>query len=101
MKKYYSDVLSKIERSYEFKRIGKIRWKERDWYFGGIYKKKLVPQTVKEVLDAIVADGLVDNDKIGAGNFFWALPSKAGQTVFSRVYYKNRERKCLRICMRN
>lgn len=34
-------------------------------------------QTVKEILQSLVDDFLVDYDKIGAGNFYWALPSKA------------------------
>ena len=42
----------------------------------------VVSQSIKEVLQSLCDDGLVDSDKIGAGNFFWALPSKAGQTVF-------------------
>eukprot|EP00823_Brevimastigomonas_motovehiculus_P007333 TRINITY_DN6360_c0_g1_i1.p1 TRINITY_DN6360_c0_g1~~TRINITY_DN6360_c0_g1_i1.p1 ORF type:complete len:206 (+),score=44.33 TRINITY_DN6360_c0_g1_i1:60-677(+) len=42
--------------------------------------KGIVQQTVKEVLQSLVDDGLVDNDKIGSGNFYWALPSKAAQT---------------------
>eukprot|EP00474_Spongospora_subterranea_P000445 CRZ00903.1 hypothetical protein [Spongospora subterranea] len=39
--------------------------------------KGIVSQTVKDILQSLVDDGLVDSDKIGAGNFFWALPSKA------------------------
>jgi len=42
--------------------------------------KGIVFQSVKEVLFSLRDDGLVDNDKIGSGQFFWALPSKAGQT---------------------
>eukprot|EP00474_Spongospora_subterranea_P000444 CRZ00902.1 hypothetical protein [Spongospora subterranea] len=40
-------------------------------------KHSIVSQTVKDILQSLVDDGLVDSDKIGAGNFFWALPSKA------------------------
>ncbi len=39
---------------------------------------------MKEVLQALVDDGLVDNDKIGAGNFFWALPSKQQRVLQSQ-----------------
>ena len=28
-----------------------------------------------------MSDNLVESDKIGAGNFFWSLPSKAYQNV--------------------
>lgn len=33
------------------------------------------------MLQSLVDDNLVESDKIGIGNFFWALPSKAGQIV--------------------
>lgn len=36
-----------------------------------------VTQTVKDVLQTLVDDGIVDFDKIGSQNFFWAFPSKA------------------------
>lgn len=36
-----------------------------------------VTQTVKEVLQSLVDDGIVDFEKIGAQNFYWAFPSKA------------------------
>ncbi|WWC58360.1 uncharacterized protein I303_100900 [Kwoniella dejecticola CBS 10117] len=44
--------------------------------------EKIAPivQSVKEVLDDIVSDGLVQMDKIGTGNYFWSLPSAAGAT---------------------
>eukprot|EP00808_Paulinella_micropora_P001416 g26771.t1 len=37
----------------------------------------IVAQSVKEVLQSLVDDNMVDSDKIGSGNYFWALPSKA------------------------
>lgn len=39
--------------------------------------KQIVSQSVKEVLQSLVDDDVVDYDKIGSGNFFWALPSTA------------------------
>ncbi|WVQ77336.1 hypothetical protein IAR50_007020 [Cryptococcus sp. DSM 104548] len=44
--------------------------------------EKIAPiqQSVKEVLDDLVGDGLVTMDKIGTGNYYWALPSAAGAT---------------------
>ncbi|WVF65996.1 hypothetical protein IAT40_000734 [Kwoniella sp. CBS 6097] len=42
--------------------------------------KGIVVQSVKEVLDDLVSDSLVQMDKIGTGNYFWSLPSAAGAT---------------------
>ena len=39
-------------------------------------KAGIIPQSVKEVLDLLVADSLVDSDKIGIGNFYWSFPSQ-------------------------
>ncbi|KIR25788.1 hypothetical protein I307_04313 [Cryptococcus deuterogattii 99/473] len=41
---------------------------------------EVVVQSVKDVLDDLVSDGFVVMDKIGTGNYFWALPSAAGAT---------------------
>jgi hypothetical protein len=38
--------------------------------------------SVKEILNALKADSLVECEKIGAGVFYWSFPSKAGQIVF-------------------
>ncbi|KAJ3497572.1 hypothetical protein NMY22_g19685 [Coprinellus aureogranulatus] len=40
--------------------------------------KGIVSQTVKEVLQGLVDDGLVQMDKIGSSNFFWSFPSQQG-----------------------
>ena len=37
--------------------------------------------TVKEILQGLVDDGLVDTDRIGTSNYFWAFPSKASNKV--------------------
>ena len=42
-------------------------------------KKGIVLQTVKDVNQSLIDDNLVETDKIGAGAFFWALPSKGFQ----------------------
>jgi len=39
----------------------------------------VLSQVIPDVVKGLVDDGLVDMDKIGGGNFFWALPSKQGQ----------------------
>lgn len=40
-----------------------------------------VTQTVKEVMQSLVDDSLVELEKVGAKNFFWAFPSKALRQV--------------------
>jgi hypothetical protein len=42
-------------------------------------KKGIIYQTIKDVLDSLVNDNLVETDKIGSSNFYWALPSKIYQ----------------------
>jgi hypothetical protein len=42
-------------------------------------KKGIIFQTIKEVLDSLVGDSLVEVDKIGSSNFYWSLPSKIYQ----------------------
>lgn len=37
--------------------------------------------SVKDVLQSLVDDNLVDTDKIGTSIYFWAYPSKAMHTV--------------------
>mmetsp|Transcript_75932 Transcript_75932/g.88300 ORF Transcript_75932/g.88300 Transcript_75932/m.88300 type:complete len:205 (-) Transcript_75932:180-794(-) len=44
-------------------------------------KAGIVLQTVKEVLEALMSDNLVESDKIGSANFFWSLPSRAYQSL--------------------
>jgi DNA-binding transcriptional regulator YhcF (GntR family) len=34
-------------------------------------KKGVVLQTIKEVLQSLVDDGMVHQDKIGSSNYFW------------------------------
>lgn len=36
----------------------------------------IVLQSIKEVNQSLADDNLVETDKIGAGAFFWSLPSK-------------------------
>lgn len=47
--------------------------------------KGIVSQTVKEVLQGLVDDGLVQMDKIGSSNFFWSFPSQQGSTTQTRL----------------
>jgi len=48
-------------------------------------KAGIVPQTVKEVLESLISDNLVESDKIGSGNFYWSLPSKAYQNLSTKL----------------
>ncbi|CAL1273293.1 unnamed protein product [Larinioides sclopetarius] len=47
-------------------------------------EKGIVVQSVKDVLQSLVDDGLVDSEKVGTSIYFWAFPSKA---------FNNRKRK--------
>ncbi|RCN27795.1 hypothetical protein ANCCAN_26467, partial [Ancylostoma caninum] len=44
-------------------------------------KKGVISQSVKEVTQSLVDDGLVECEKIGTFVCYWAFPSKASQTV--------------------
>jgi len=39
-------------------------------------KKGVVQQTIKDINQSLIDDGLVCGDKIGSANFFWSFPSK-------------------------
>ena len=39
--------------------------------------------SVKDVLQSLVDDGMVDSDRIGTSNYFWAFPSKASNQVYT------------------
>ncbi|KAK7045596.1 Meiotic nuclear division protein 1 [Paramarasmius palmivorus] len=47
--------------------------------------KGIVAQSVKEVLQSLVDDGLVQMDKIGSSNFFWSFPSQQGALIQNRL----------------
>uniref|UniRef100_A0A8D0DG50 Meiotic nuclear division protein 1 homolog n=1 Tax=Salvator merianae TaxID=96440 RepID=A0A8D0DG50_SALMN len=40
-------------------------------------EKGITAMSVKEVLQSLVDDGMVDTERIGTSNYFWAFPSKA------------------------
>ena len=54
-------------------------------------------QSVKEVLQSLVDDGLVDTDRIGTSNYFWSFPSKASNIVRKRERITNSMSLCLSI----
>uniref|UniRef100_A0A146P497 Meiotic nuclear division protein 1 homolog n=1 Tax=Fundulus heteroclitus TaxID=8078 RepID=A0A146P497_FUNHE len=39
--------------------------------------KGIAPMTVKEVLQSLVDDNMVDCERVGTSNYYWAFPSKA------------------------
>ena len=41
--------------------------------------------TVKEILDMVIADDLVVQEKIGAGNYYWSFPSQAFQSLSNKI----------------
>lgn len=57
--------------------------------------------SVKDILQSLVDDGMVDSDRIGTSNYFWAFPSKAlharkckleelqNQVILHASYYAN------------
>ncbi|KAI1787852.1 hypothetical protein LXA43DRAFT_1097859 [Ganoderma leucocontextum] len=47
--------------------------------------KGIVSQSVKDVLQSLVDDGLVQADKIGSCNFFWSFPSQRGAIMQTRL----------------
>ncbi|KAF8532502.1 meiotic nuclear division protein 1 [Gautieria morchelliformis] len=47
--------------------------------------KGIVSQSVKEVLQSLVDDGLVQSDKVGSSNFFWSFPSQRGAAITAKV----------------
>ncbi|KHJ81211.1 Mnd1 family protein, partial [Oesophagostomum dentatum] len=53
-------------------------------------KKGVISQSVKEVVQSLVDDGLVECEKIGTFVCYWAFPSKALQTVASPLFFVKR-----------
>lgn len=58
-------------------------------------EKGITSMSVKEILQGLVDDGMVDTDKIGTSVYFWAFPSKAGQNVNA---YLSTEINCCKSC---
>eukprot|EP00238_Polyblepharides_amylifera_P003938 CAMPEP_0196588614 /NCGR_PEP_ID=MMETSP1081-20130531/61104_1 /TAXON_ID=36882 /ORGANISM="Pyramimonas amylifera, Strain CCMP720" /LENGTH=192 /DNA_ID=CAMNT_0041911153 /DNA_START=119 /DNA_END=694 /DNA_ORIENTATION=+ len=42
-------------------------------------KKGVVLQSIKDVVQSLVDDDMVNTDKVGSSHWFWAFPSEAGQ----------------------
>lgn len=61
------ELFREKKQCYQLKELEKIASKE----------KGITSMSVKDVLQSLVDDGLVDSDRIGTSNYFWAFPSKA------------------------
>ncbi|XP_021249809.1 meiotic nuclear division protein 1 homolog isoform X3 [Numida meleagris] len=61
------EIFSETKDVFQMKDIEKIASKD----------KGITSMSVKEVLQSLVDDGMVDTDRIGTSNYFWAFPSKA------------------------
>ncbi|KAI8927380.1 meiotic nuclear division protein 1 [Entophlyctis helioformis] len=48
-------------------------------------QKGIIEKSVKEVLDGLVADGLVQTEKIGTSNYYWAYPGSAAHQIRARL----------------
>lgn len=66
-KKAMLEIFYETKDFFQLKELEKIAPKE----------KGIVQGSVKEVLQELVDDGMVDTDKIGTLTYFWAFPSKA------------------------
>jgi len=63
-------------------------------------EKGIVQGTVKDVIQGLVDDGMVDTDKIGTSVYFWAFPSKAANTKKQKlVQLETRQEEVKRIRM--
>eukprot|EP00667_Euglena_gracilis_P020841 EG_transcript_22650 len=47
--------------------------------------KGIVWQSVKQIIDTLVADGVVQSDKIGSNVFFWCFPSAQGRSLQAKT----------------
>lgn len=48
-------------------------------------EKGITSMSVKEILQSLVDDGMVDTEKIGTSVYFWAFPSKASQNRKAKI----------------
>ncbi|KAI6000554.1 meiotic nuclear division protein 1, partial [Pisolithus albus] len=71
----FHESVSSIISSFQLKELEKL----------GPKLKGIVSQTVKEVLQSLVDDRLVQTDKIGSSNFFWSFPSERGNVIRNRL----------------
>ncbi|GLH09149.1 hypothetical protein R5R35_008187 [Gryllus longicercus] len=63
-------IFHEKQEFFQLKELEKIAPKE----------KGIIAQSVKDVVQSLVDEGLVDTDKIGTSVYYWAYPSKAQNT---------------------
>ncbi|XP_065218111.1 meiotic nuclear division protein 1 homolog [Planococcus citri] len=61
------EIFHESKDFYQLKELEKIAPKE----------KGIIVQSVKDIVQGLVDDGLVDSDKIGTSVYYWSYPSKA------------------------
>merc|ERR1711990_470161 len=54
---------------------GECSWNIKELEKAGT-KKGVVTQSIKDTVQSLVDESLIDQDKIGAGSFFWSFASK-------------------------
>ncbi|KAH6913826.1 meiotic nuclear division protein 1 [Coprinopsis sp. MPI-PUGE-AT-0042] len=69
------EILHETKDFYQLKELEKL----------GPKMKGIVSQSVKEVVQSLVDDGLVQMDKIGSSNFFWSFPSQRGAALQAQL----------------
>jgi len=69
------EIFHERKTFFQLKEIEKIAPKE----------KGITPMSVKDVLQSLVDDNLVDQERIGTSNYFWSYPSKVINTKRQRV----------------
>eukprot|EP00210_Caulerpa_lentillifera_P002532 g2429.t1 len=52
-------------------------------------KKGITPQSIKDVLQSLVDDDLVHQEKIGSANYFWSFPSETSVLLETEVQKLN------------
>lgn len=60
------EIFHETKEFYQLKDLEKIAVKD----------KGLKEQAVKEILQALVDEGLVESDKIGSSQYYWSFPAK-------------------------
>ena len=69
------EIFHERKSFFQLKEIEKISPKE----------KRITPMSVRKVLQSLVDDNLVDQERIGTSNYFWSYPSKVINTKKQRV----------------
>ncbi|KAL1465195.1 hypothetical protein WDU94_004784 [Cyamophila willieti] len=69
------ELFHEKEEFFQLKELEKIAPKE----------KGIISQSVKEILQSLVDDGLVDSEKIGTSTYFWSFLNKASNNIESKL----------------